>query len=109
MLVCAAAFAAGLGIEVFGVLWETTMQQEIPAEKLSRVSAFDALGSFVLMPLGFVAIPPIAAALGDRATFLGVGALIVVTTLAVLLVEDVRTLERRAVVSAADAEGAATV
>jgi len=101
--------AAGLGIEVFGVLWETTMQQEIPAEKLSRVSAFDALGSFVLMPLGFVAIPPIAAALGDRATFLGVGALIVVTTLAVLLVEDVRTLERRDVVSAADAEGAATV
>ena len=85
------------------------MQQEIPAEKLSRVSAFDALGSFVLMPLGFVAIPPIAAALGDRATFLGVGALIVVTTLAVLLVEDVRTLERRDVVSAADAEGAATV
>ena len=24
------AFAAGLGIETFGVLWDTTMQQEIP-------------------------------------------------------------------------------
>ena len=106
-LVCAAAFAAGLGIEVFGVLWDTTMQQEIPPEKLSRVSAYDALGSFILMPLGFVAIPVIAGAVGNRATFLGTGVLITLVTAAVLLVEDVRRLERRAVVSAPDAEGIA--
>ncbi|HLB84520.1 MAG TPA: MFS transporter, partial [Steroidobacteraceae bacterium] len=28
---------AGIGTETFGVLWDTTMQQEIPADKLSRV------------------------------------------------------------------------
>jgi Major Facilitator Superfamily len=106
-LICAASFAAGLGIEVFGVLWDTTMQQEIPADKLSRVSAYDALGSFILLPLGFVVVPLIAAAVGNRATFVGVGVLITVCTLAVLLVDDVRNLERRDVVSAPDAEGIA--
>ena len=35
----------GFGIEIFGVLWDTTMQQEIPQEKLSRLSSYDALGS----------------------------------------------------------------
>jgi MFS family permease len=103
-VICAAAFAGGLGIEVFGVLWDTTMQQEIPQDKLSRVSAYDALGSWILGPLGFVAVPLIAAAVGNRATFVGVGVLIVVCTLAVLLVEDVRTLERGDVGSAPDAE-----
>ena len=28
------------------------MQQEIPQEKLSRVYSYDALGSFVLIPIG---------------------------------------------------------
>jgi hypothetical protein len=106
-LICAASFAAGLGIEVFGVLWDTTMQQEIPPEKLSRVYSYDAFGSFVLMPLGFLVIPLIANAAGNRATFVGVGVLITVCTLAVLLVDDVRNLERRDVVSAPDAGGIA--
>jgi MFS family permease len=106
-LIGAAMFAAGAGIEVFGVMWDTTMQQEIPAEKLSRVYSYDALGSWVLMPLGFVAVPLVASAVGNRATFLGVGVLILVSTLAVLLVRDVRTLPRRAHVESAHAEGIA--
>ena len=83
------------------------MQQEIPPEKLSRVSSYDTLGSRVLMPLGFAVIPPIANAVGDRATFLGVGVVVLIATLAVLLVDDVRKLERRDVISAPDAEGIA--
>jgi MFS family permease len=94
VLVC--AFAAGAGIEVFGVLWDTTMQQEIPVEKLSRLSAFDALGSIGLTPIGLVAAGPVAALIGSRATFLGSAALIVVATGLVLLSREVRTLERRA-------------
>ncbi len=34
------------------VSWVTTMQQEIPPAALSRVSAYDALGSFALTPVG---------------------------------------------------------
>lgn len=95
-IVLAAAFASGVGIEVFGVLWETTMQQEIPGEKLSRLSAFDALGSIGLTPFGLAIAGPIAAAIGNRAAFLGAAVVIIVATAMVLLSHEVRTLERRA-------------
>jgi MFS family permease len=91
------AFAAGLGIETFGVLWDTTMQQEIPQERLSRLAAYDALGSLFLSPLGLAAAGPIAATIGTRATFIGAAVLIVVATALVFLSRDVRTLERRSV------------
>jgi predicted MFS family arabinose efflux permease len=92
--VVAAAAVGGIGTEIFGVLWETTLQQEISQEKLSRVSAYDALGSFVLIPLGVAAAGPVAQAIGTRETILGAAALSLTVTLAVLLVRDVRTIER---------------
>lgn len=95
-LVIAAAFLTGFGVEIFGVLWDTAVMQEIPQEKLSRISSYDALGSWVLMPLGYVAAGPVAAAAGSRATFVGAAVLTVGATALVLLSRDVRTLERRA-------------
>lgn len=86
---------AGTGTETFGVLWDTTMQQEIPQDRLSRVYSYDALGSFALIPLGLAAAGPIAEVMGTRATLFA-GAMISVTaTLAVLLVPEVRSLRRR--------------
>jgi MFS family permease len=96
-IVIAAAFATGFGIEIFGVLWDTAVMQEIPQEKLSRVSSYDGLGSMVLMPLGFIAAGPVSAAIGLRATFIAAAALTIGATALVLLSRDVRTLERRAV------------
>ncbi|TML33459.1 MAG: MFS transporter [Actinobacteria bacterium] len=93
--VIGAAFLAGVGTEIFGVLWDTTVQQEIPGEKLSRVSSYDALGSFVLIPVGLSAVGAISALVGTRTTFFGAAALIVAATALVLLIRDVRTLERR--------------
>jgi predicted MFS family arabinose efflux permease len=93
-VVVASAFVAGVGTEVFGVLWTVTMQQEIPGETLSRVSSYDALGSFALIPLGFSATGAIAATVGTRATFFGAAALIATATALVLLIRDVRVLER---------------
>jgi MFS family permease len=93
-LVVGAAFLAGFFVEIFGVLWDTAMQQQIPHDKLSRVSSYDALGSFVLIPVGLALAGPIADSLGTRATLLGAAALVVVPTALVLLSRDVRTLER---------------
>lgn len=90
------ALLAGVGNETFGVLWDTAMQQEIPQEKLSRVSSYDALGSFALIPLGLAAAGPIADLIGTRETFIGAAAISLVATLAVLTSRDVRTLPRRA-------------
>jgi MFS family permease len=93
--VVAAAALAGIGIEIFGIMWDTTMQQEIPQEKLSRVYSYDALGSFVLIPLGLAVAGPCAELVGTRETILGAAAISLTATLAVLFVRDVRTISRR--------------
>ncbi len=95
-VVILASFLAGAGVEVFGVLWDTAMQQQIPPEKLSRLSSYDALGSFVLIPVGLAVAGPVGAAVGLRAAFIGSSVLIAAVTALVLLSRDVRTLERRA-------------
>ncbi|HEU5064873.1 MAG TPA: MFS transporter [Gaiellaceae bacterium] len=89
------AAVAGIGIEIFGIMWDTTMQQEIPQEKLSRVYSYDALGSFVLIPLGVAIVGPVSELIGTRATIIGATAISLTATLAVLLVRDVRTIERK--------------
>jgi hypothetical protein len=40
-----AAFVCGFAGRIFAVIWYTTQQVKIPAELLSRVSAYDHLGS----------------------------------------------------------------
>lgn len=46
-------FVIGLCISMFGLVWTNTLQELVPREKLGRVTSIDALGSFVLLPLGF--------------------------------------------------------
>ena len=93
--IAAVAFVAGVGSEIFGLLWNTTVQQEIPVDMLSRVYAYDALGSVALVPIGYAVAGPIADAIGDRATLWGAAAIGIAVTLAVLAVPGVRQLERR--------------
>ncbi|WP_102192500.1 MFS transporter [Microbacterium aurantiacum] len=52
VLLAIAAFIAGAGAEVFSTGWNLAMMENIPGEKLSRVSSYDMLGSFVVMPIG---------------------------------------------------------
>jgi MFS family permease len=93
-LIALSAFATGFGIEIFAVLWDTTMQQQIPEEKLSRVYSYDALGSVALVPVGLAVIGPIADAYGTEATLVGSAIFITLVTLPVLAVRDVRELRR---------------
>jgi len=71
------------------------MQQEIPRDLLSRLSSFDAIGSFALAPVGVAAAGPLAATFGISTVLAAGGVLIVLLTLAVLLVPEVRQLRRR--------------
>ena len=58
-LLCIASFFVGAGIAVHLTLWFTVFQREVPEHAQSRVSSYDALGSFVLVPLGCVRpVPP---------------------------------------------------
>jgi predicted MFS family arabinose efflux permease len=93
-VVAAAAFASGFGLELFGVFWETALQQHVPLDRLSRVSSYDALGSFVFIPVGQTLAGPLSALVGIEETQLLCAAVVVGTTLAALSVADVRHLRR---------------
>jgi MFS family permease len=94
--VALAALLAGAGVEIFEVNWSTAIQEQIPAQLLSRVAAYDALGSAALAPVGTTLAGPVALALGIRATLVGAGVVILVSSVAVLCVAEVRALTRRA-------------
>ena len=84
-VVVALAFAAGLGFTLFEVWWATALVRHIPPQALSRVSAYDWMGSLALLPLGFAIAGPLASAWGAR-TVLGVGAAAALVMLALALV-----------------------
>lgn len=48
-----AMFAFGFFFNVFGLVWNNTLQEMVPHDKLGRVYAIDSLGSWVLLPVGF--------------------------------------------------------
>ena len=91
-LLMAAAFLAGVTIEQFGIAWETSMQEHVPAENLARVYSYDMVGSFLAIPVGQIVAGPIAEAAGLQATLVGAAALVALATLGMLLSRDVRTL-----------------
>lgn len=93
-VVAAAAFASGFGLELFGVFWETALQQHVPLDRLSRVSSYDALGSFVFIPAGQTVAGPLSDAIGIEETQLLCAGVVLGTTLAALSVADVRGLRR---------------
>ncbi|MGW2235881.1 MFS transporter [Streptomyces sp. NPDC001759] len=92
---CAVMFLSGALVEVFGVSWMTALHQEIPEDKLSRISAYDWFGSVALVPLATALAGPAEEAFGRTASLWGCSALVVLVTAAVLTVPDVRNLRRR--------------
>ena len=58
----------GAGLAVHLTLWFTVFQQQVPERAQSRVSSYDTLGSFVLMPLGYAIVGPLADAIGPQET-----------------------------------------
>jgi MFS family permease len=54
----------GFGFSMFDVSWDTAIAERIPPHAISRVSAFDWMGSLALLPLGFLLAGPLAGAIG---------------------------------------------
>jgi len=98
-LAIAAAWGFGMASIALGnTYWETTLMRRIPANTFARVRSYDILASFVFMPIGFVAFPLIAKALGVEATLLAAAAVAATTSLAIALVPGVRAVTDDAVV-----------
>lgn len=90
-LIC--VFLAGIAIDIFMVVWNTSLQSHIPEESYSRVVAYDAFGSFGLSPIGIAAAGPLAELFGVSAMLFITGALTLFAALATLSVKSVRDLK----------------
>ncbi|MEY4498155.1 MAG: hypothetical protein RJA40_260 [Actinomycetota bacterium] len=90
-LVC--AFLAGIAVDIFMVVWNTSLQSHIPEESYSRVVAYDALGSYGLSPIGIAAAGPLAELFGVSTMLFITGALTLTAALATLTVKSVRELK----------------
>ena len=86
------AVIAGVGSALSDVLWETTIQQQVPAAALSRVASFDMLLSFISVPVGQLAAPALAATVGAPAVAVAGGVVCAVGLLTPLLSREVRSL-----------------
>ncbi|MCP3804929.1 MFS transporter [Allokutzneria sp. A3M-2-11 16] len=91
----------GGAIELGAVAWDVSMQENVPADKLARVYSYDVLGSIIAVPLGQMAVGPLAEHWGREPVLLSGAALIVVATLFALCSKQVRGLRRLAPVEPA--------
>ncbi len=94
VLVLPATILAGVGIALFNVWWLTALAQRIPPNSLSRVSSYDWMVSYALLPLGYIAAGPLAHHLGSINVLLGGSALAFFAFLLGLLPRETRMLER---------------
>jgi predicted MFS family arabinose efflux permease len=100
-VLAAAALLSGVSLMYGNTVWESTLQRHVPAESLSRVSAYDWFGSLAFYPLGLALWGPVAAAIGVSPALWLAFALWTAVLLALLAVPEVRRLTNE---SSGDAE-----
>lgn len=88
------AFLHGVGLYIFSIFWDLSINQNVAEDKLSRVYAFDVVGSFVARPIGLLVTGPLAAAVGTRTWLVVVAVVIGGSSLVALASPDVRRLQR---------------
>jgi hypothetical protein len=81
-------------VEVFGVGWNTALHEHVPVSVLSRVSSYDALGSFVAMPVGTFLYGWLAVSVDVETLMLVSAGVYVLVSLSALLSRSVRELGR---------------
>ena len=85
---------AGICVTGYFSLWETSLQEHVPAAELSRVASYDYLTSTGALPLGSVLAGALTAWTGAGTTILLLGGAGVLAAVAVTAVPAVRRLPR---------------
>ena len=75
---------------IFNAIWFTAIQEGVPADELSRVTSWDAVGSYALQPAGLAVVGPLAGAIGVSTTLYGAGAIFLLITLGLLMIPPIR-------------------
>jgi MFS family permease len=87
-----ASFFGGAQASVWGALWTTTTQRNVPGTVLARVVAYGSLGGLVLAPVGLAAVGYIAAAVGIGTVLSAGAAWIVASTIVVVALPCMRNV-----------------
>lgn len=93
-LLLVVSFVAGAGIELFNLGWNLAMQEHVEEASLSRAYSYDALGSFVAMPVGQLVYGPLGQAFGPAEVLAVSGVAYTAIALATLTSPAVRGLRR---------------
>lgn len=83
----------GFGMMIFGLIWETSLQELVPEEAFGRVASLDMLGSFALLPLGYVVVGWLATVIGGEITIITLAILVLVTIGVALCVPSIRRFD----------------
>jgi MFS family permease len=93
--VAAAASCCGAGSALFATFCGTAMQQQVPPDKLARVSSLTLVPAYGIGVIGYAIDGPLAAALGTGAVF-GIGAVYgLLSSAVVLALPDIRAVRWR--------------
>ncbi len=92
-LISLSAFLLGISLDLFYVLWITTIQQHVAKESLSKVLAYDAWGATAMAPLIMGLAGPTVEKFGSTST-LNILALILLAAMTLpFLVKEVRQIK----------------
>jgi MFS family permease len=80
------------GLAFANAVWAAVVQERVPREALSRVSAYDWVISLVVMPVGYALAGPLAARLGTATTLVGASLFVLLPSLAVALTPAIRVV-----------------
>jgi len=93
LLIAITAFMLGIAMDLFYVLWITTIQKVVAKESLSKVLAYDAWGSMALAPIALGFAGPISEKFGNSATANALAFVTLVALLLPFLVKEVREIK----------------
>ncbi|WP_231507799.1 MFS transporter [Bacillus sp. UNC41MFS5] len=83
-------FLEGAGMMLFGLIWEISLQELVPEDKFGRVVSLDMLGSFALLPVGYLLTGWLAEGTGEIFTFILFSSVIVLLSVLVMFNKGIR-------------------
>lgn len=92
-LIILTALIEGVVGSFFNAVWFTAMQKSVPTDEISRVTSWDAVGSYALQPVGLALVGPLAVFIGVSTTLYGAGAIFLLITVGVIAMPSVWNFE----------------
>ena len=83
-------FLEGAGMMLFGLIWEISLQELVPEDKFGRVVSLDMLGSFALLPVGYLLTGWLAEGIGEIVTMVTFSIIIVLISVFVMFNKGIR-------------------